>query len=316
MSARIRGPFSIEGPDAPGCVTLDTLAHSQVTHALATIFTECDGSMPEISYAAGDLRAAQRAGLRQLEIYREWHRLGLISIGLSSAAAQRINSPPPLRVGILIEGADPIHSPAELSWWAERGVVAVGMAWAKSSRYAGGNTTSDPLTPLGRELAAEIDRLNLVHDLSHLSDAAMDELLSLTPRPVIASHSNCRSLIGTQNQRHLRDESIKEIARRKGMIGINLFSPFLVPGGVRDRRASIAQVIAHIEHICELAGNRACVGLGSDMDGGFSRLMLPDFMNSPADLDRIADALRDRGWSDADIAGFTHENWQRFWAVH
>ena len=76
-------------------------------------------------------------------------------------------------------------------------------------------------------LPGAMDALGVVHDLSHLSDVSMDQLLELTDRPVIASHSNCRALLPGDDMRHLRDESIREIARRGGVIGLNLCRNFI-----------------------------------------------------------------------------------------
>jgi len=229
-------------------------------------------------------------------------------------------------LGILIECADPIRSPDEMAWWAQRGVVAVGMAWWKSSRYAGGNGTDGGLTPMGKDLASAMDDLGIVHDLSHLSQRATDELLAATSKPIIASHSNCRSLIDGDNQRHLTDETIAEIGRRGGVIGLNLCAPFLMQsgdaggpgggvGGDNGVRATIDDCVRHVEHICAVQGNRNGVGLGSDMDGGFSTDRLPIGITTPSNLDLISDALKERGWTEDDLNGFRFGNWSRFFGL-
>lgn len=311
------------GPDLPAAVTLPSLREGRVRAALATIFTEADGKDAPIAYPSGDAEAAHRAGVAQLRVYEEWAKAGEATVGGGSKREVA------LRFGILIEGADPIRSPDELAWWKERGVVAIGLAWAKASRYAGGNATELGLTDLGGALVKEMDRLGVVHDVSHLSDAALGELLRATDRPLIASHSNCRAIItsspvaGSLNwpaqgmiQRHLTDDSIREIVRRGGIIGLNLFSPFLIPGGVRDRRATIVEAVAHVEWVCDLAGDRVHVGLGSDMDGGFSAAKMPEGIDRPADLMRLSEALAARGWSGREIEGFAGGNWRRFFAKH
>lgn len=294
-------------------------------------------------YLAGDAARAYAAGRGQLEAYLTWRDRGLITfdylaqlredpgvgeiragMGVSQVIPptlrqrlQRITAttPAPLRIGILMENADPIRSPDELAWWKSHGVVAIGLAWAKSSRYAGGNTTQDGLTPIGRELVREMDRLHIVHDVSHLSDRSLADLLEMTDAPVIASHSNCRALLGGENQRHLRDDTIREIGRRRGVIGLNLFSKFLLPPGAPSdaaQRATLDHCIAHIERVCELIGHRRSIGLGSDMDGGFSAAELPDTIDRPVHLTRLADALSSRGWTDDDLRAFACENWLRF----
>jgi membrane dipeptidase len=231
---------------------------------------------------------------------------------------------PWMHLGILVECADPIRDPKDLKWWVERGVVAVGLTWARGSRYAAGN--SEPscssrtgLTPLGRDMVQAMDALGVVHDLSHLSWRAMDDLLSMTSARVIASHSNCSALLGEPgsgpSQRHLRDEHIREIARRGGVIGLNLFSAFLRPGITPEKpaRATLEEAVAHVEHVCEVAGDRRHVGLGSDMDGGFGASMLPTHVDRPGDLERLADALRERDWSADHAEEFRWRNWAGFW---
>jgi len=323
-------PESCGGPDLPAAVTFPALHEGNVTHCLATIFTEADGptDQPQ-SYPADDAEAANVAGRRQLARYAHWHKPHFYraAAGLSRAPALPVQGGPAARPEdapdflILIEGADPILDPGDLGQWRSDGVVAVGLAWWKRSRYAGGNGSSLGLTDLGRELVREMDRLGVLHDASHLSDAAFWELCDASQDLIFASHSNCRALVGGggrfENQRHLHDEQIQEIVRRGGVIGLNLYSKFLRPLAADDTttRASIADCVAHIEHICNLAGGRANIGLGSDMDGGFSAARMPEGINHPRDLVKIADALAARGWSDADIRGFAFENFARLLGV-
>lgn len=339
MLAPLPADTSAIGPFAPASVTLPELAAGNVRFALATVFTEPDGD-DAVAYPAGDAARAHAVGRAQVEVYLTWRDLGLVSIGVpeclkSEPGIGEIRGgmgvaavvPVPLEkrlsrlsntlhIGILIEGADPIRTPDELSWWKERGASAVGLTWAKLSRYAGGNTTDVGITDLGRALVKEIDRLGLVHDASHLSDRAFFELLDLTDRRIMASHSNCRSIVDPsgQNQRHLTDEQIRLIVGRGGVIGLNLFSRFLRPAG-REGRATVDEAIAHVEHVCEIAGSRAHVGLGSDADGGFSMLALPKGINRPRDFARLTDALAGRGWSEDEVAGFAWKNWAAFWAM-
>jgi membrane dipeptidase len=303
-------PEKAGGPDLPGCVTLPSLAAGDVAACLGTVFTELGGNNAA-SYADGDAAAAHRAGLAQVATYQAWEEQGRASIGLGSRGA--------LRVGILVECADPISGPEELPWWVEQGVVAIGLAWAMGGRYAGGNGKGEGITELGRAMIPEMDRLKVVHDVSHLSDRGMEEIFDLARGPVMASHSNCRDVVRTTEaravQRHLTDAAIRQITGRGGVIGLNLYSPFLAKGGVRDRRATVAEAIDHVEHICQIAGNRRCVGLGSDMDGGFSAQKLPEGIDGPADLARLADELSRRGWPDNDIHAFAWGNWARFWGI-
>lgn len=352
MLAPLDRPGGVGGPHPPAAVTLPSLAAGHVRLALATVFTEQDGAGPE-GYAPDDIQRAHRVGRAQVEVYLTWRDRGAIGLGLKRAIARdpgvgrirggmgvaevvppsisevvaRVPGEPPLHVGVLVENADPIQAPDELAWWKDRGVVAIGMAWARSSRYAGGNTSDHGVSPLGRELVREMDRLGLVHDASHLSDRAFDDLCGLTSRPIIASHSNCRMLLGDPAaQRHLTDAQIREIARRGGVIGLNLFAKFIDPRCALPRasdgrpaeplrRPTIDAAIDHVDHICQVVGSQAHIGLGSDMDGGFGADWLPIGIDQPSDLLRLAEAMSARGWSDEAIFGFACGNWVRFWSA-
>ncbi len=327
------------GPFEPASVTLPELAAGNVRFALATVFTEPDGS-DAVGYPAGDAARAHAVGRAQIEAYLTWRDMGLVSIDVPDClraepgigeirGGMGVSSVVPvplekrigrlsntLHIGVLIEGADPIRTPDELAWWKDRGACAVGLTWARLSRYAGGNTTETGITDLGRALVREIDRLGLVHDASHLSDRSFGELLDLTDRRIVASHSNCRAIVDPsgRNQRHLTDEQIRTIVSRGGVIGLNLYSKFLRPAG-KEGRATIDETIAHVERVCDLAGTRAHVGLGSDADGGFSALALPEGIDRPRDFAILLDALSARGWTGDEIAGFAWKNWARFWGT-
>jgi membrane dipeptidase len=311
------------GPHPPACVTLPALSMGGVTHALGTIFTEAvaDGMLAEPQmYPQGDAARANAAGRAQVEAYQQLRRGGRIiaaRAGASStASAGQVRNPTgPLTLSLLMECADPIREPGELEWWTGLGgglgVMMVGMAWVGPGRYAGGNRTELGLTDLGRALVKEMDRLGVIHDASHLSDRSFDELCEASAGLIVATHSNCRALLDGVSQRHLSDGQIRTIVERGGVIGLNLFSAFLDVKCAIGGRASIDDCVRHVEHVCEVAGSRTHVGLGSDMDGGFAADRLPEGIDGPEDLDRLADALSERGWSDDEVRGFAFENWAR-----
>lgn len=312
MSGRdVRGALDERaGPHAPAGLTLGALREGGVRCALGTVFTEAGGDGP-VGYPAGDAEAAHGAGAAQLRAMQAWAAEGLVRLMGGGALDGGEGT---ITLGLLVENADPIRGPSELGWWAERGVVAVGLAWSVMSRYAGGNGTEEGLTALGREMAREMDGLGIVHDASHLSDRALDELLELAEGRMMASHSNCRALLGDASsmlaRRHLRDASVRAIAARGGVIGINLYGRFLSGDG---RSATLDDFAAHVERVCDLAGDRSHVGLGSDLDGGFSASELGAGIRSPMDYGRMGEALSARGWSDEEVRGFAWGNWARFW---
>ena len=303
------------GPHLPAALTFPSMAEGGVRACLGTVFTELDGT-DAVGYPAGDAEAANSAGVRQVNLYRGWLDAGVLAPFRTGAGIA-------IRAGILVECADPIRSPDELSWWADRGVVAIGLAWARGSRYATGNaepgcSSGRGLTDLGREMVPAMDALGIIHDVSHLSDRALDDLFSLTTRPVMASHSNCRSLLDGKNQRHLTDAAIREIGRRGGIVGLNLVKNFIRTGLDRENpadRPSIDDALRHVEHVCAIMGHDRGVGLGSDLDGGISAHDLPAGISSPRDFEKLAQGLVCRGWSEERVDAFAWGNWARFFGL-
>lgn len=305
----VRGRELRQSVYAPaGCVSLPALRSAGVRIVLATIFTEIGVNPADQAHgflSSDEMEQAERAGLAQIEVYEALEREGAVSIVRSRFDLDRPGPTP--KLVILMEGADPIRSPEAVGKWVGRGVRAVGLTWALGSRYAGGNARPGPLTSAGKEMVSALDEAGIVHDVSHLADDAFEELMALARGRVMASHSNCRSLL-VENQRHLRDDQIRDIVRRDGVIGLNLYSAFLAI----DRRATIDDCVRHVEHVASVSGHRRSVVLGSDMDGGFGPDRLPAELDHPTKLNELLNGLEARGWSAPDRMGFAYGNWDRF----
>ena len=209
----------------------------------------------------------------------------------------------PIGIVHLMEGADPIRSVRDLSRWTRRGVRFIAPAWNTPNRWCGGVDDQTGLTRDGIQLVAEMQRLGVVPDASHLTPTAFDSLLDAHRGLVIASHSNAMAV--HTHRRNLTDEQIKAIAARDGVVGIVLYRPFLGSG-----RVAIDTIIEHIDHMVRLVGPEH-VGLGSDLDGGFDTSDAPDGIDSVADLARIGDALLDRGYRDDAVRAIMGESWLR-----
>jgi membrane dipeptidase len=217
------------------------------------------------------------------------------------------------KVGILIsmEGADPIGEPQELELWYERGLRAIGPAWSET-RYSGSGYQPGPLKDLGRELLEVMMNYNMILDLSHMSEQASLEALDRYEGPIIASHSNPRHFI--DRERMLSDEQIMLLAERDGVVGAVLFNRFIKQGWtMTDRKSDVklADYIAIIDYICQLTGDSRHVGIGSDIDGGFGSEAMPAEIDTVSDFVRIADALRERGYSEDDLERIMGGNFLR-----
>jgi membrane dipeptidase len=90
-----------------------------------------------------------------------------------------------------------------------------------------------------------------------------------------------------------------------------MLQPGWVSGQSTNETVSLASVVDHIDHICQLAGNSRHAALGSDLDGGFGREQSPHDLDTIADLPKVAALLTDRGYAEADVAAIMHGNWLR-----
>ena len=215
---------------------------------------------------------------------------------------------------LLLEGADALRTPDDVKPWFDAGLRIVGLAW-KRTRFAGGTAAPGPLTAEGVRLVKALDAHGIIHDTSHLAEESFWQLLEQSDGPVIASHSNCRAFVPTDRQ--LSDEMIKALIARGGVIGMNFYDKFLLPPDeYRKRRATLADLLRHVRHICDLAGSANHVAIGTDMDGGLGREQIPQEITTSADLPRIADALNDAGLSDDDVRNIMGGNWLRFFREH
>lgn len=134
--------------------------------------------------------------------------------------------------------------------WNYRNLLADGA----EEKYCGG------LSGFGRQVVEEMNRLGMIVDVSHLCEAGFHDVLDITSKPVIASHSNARAVC--DNCRNLTDEQLKRIKSNAGVVGINLYPYFLN----NTPSATVDDVIRHIEHICSVAGEDH-IGIGADFDG-------------------------------------------------
>jgi membrane dipeptidase len=225
------------------------------------------------------------------------------------------NSKLPVGYILSLEGADSLVTLAHLERAWGYGLRAVGPAHYGPGIYANGTNATGGLNERGRELLHEMRRLGIILDATHLCDDAFWDAMKLWDGPVWASHQNCRALV--PHNRQWSDEQIREVIARGGVLGAVFDAWMMIPGwqrGVTTPEGTglkVAKIVEHIDHICQLAGNAAHVGLGSDLDGGFGTEQTPQDLQSIADLQLVLTALRERGYSDADILGLAHGNFLR-----
>lgn len=309
-----------------GTVALPEMRQGRIAVSIATLLARATGRpVAHIDYDT----PAQAYGIAQgqLAYYRALEHDGHITIITTAAQLRQciadweawetsgadLAACPPLGFVISMEGADPILSPGQLEQWHAAGLRLLGPAHYGPCRYAGGTGTDLGLTDLGRPLLAEMERLGVTLDVTHLSDTAFWQALDYYQGRIIASHQNCRTLVA--HQRQFDDAQLKAVIERDGVIGSALDAWMLQPGWTQGHstpeNVTLAMVVDHIDHVCQLAGNSRHAALGTDLDGGFGREQSPHDLDTIADLQRFTDLLAQRGYQPHDIKAIMYGNWLR-----
>jgi len=268
------------------------------------------------------MNAAYAAAQGQLAFYRALVDQGILRWikdwpSLEAHVKTWLDSPQPKTpIGFILsmEGADPVLSPDQVQEWWDAGLRIIGPAHYGPSPYAHGTGTEGGLFSPGRALLKAMEQVGMILDVTHLADISFDEALEAYGGPVLASHHNCRALV--PNQRQLTDDQIKRLIARGAVVGAALDAWMLHPGWIRGETqpevVGLAAVIDHIDRVCQLAGNAMHAALGSDLDGGFGTEQTPRDLDTIADLQKIPEMLRQRGYSAVEIQGICYGNWVRF----
>jgi membrane dipeptidase len=271
----------------------------------------------DVDYATPTIASATAVG--QLAYYDLLEQQGLIRLIRSAAdLTNHWNSAnPPLGVIVSMEGTDPILDGSQVQYWFDRGLRAAGLAHFGRGRHAYGTRSDGPLSAEGISVLKEFRRLGIILDVTHLCDRSMAEALDVFDGPVLASHHNCRSIVNSDRQ--LSDDQIRQLVARGAVIGAALDAAMIVPGWEKGKSTPesvrLADLVKHIEHVCELAGNSKHAAIGSDLDGGWGTEQTPGDLNTVADLQKLAPLLADRGFKDSDIDNIFFNNWLRFFTA-
>ncbi len=239
---------------------------------------------------------------------------------LAVRASGRVGLALGIENGAAFESGSDAAAIAAVRHFRDRGVRYVTLTHSEP------NSLSDPsygtrrphggLSPLGERVVAEMNRLGVMVDVSHLSDAAFDDVLRVSRAPVIASHSSARHFTPGW-ERNLNDSRIRALGAAGGVIQISFGSMFITPeytpaarrGDAVIPRGSVGQVADHIDWAVRLAGIDH-VGIGSDFDGVPS--VPPDLADVSMYPTLVAELLR-RGYSEADVRKILGENLMRVW---
>jgi membrane dipeptidase len=227
---------------------------------------------------------------------------------------------------ITMEGIEPLGTDLnQLRVFYELGVRSIGLTHARTNAaghggiFAASGSPRDGLTAFGRDVARECEALGIIIDVAHINPAGFEEILSITTKPPIVSHTNVRRYYDIE--RNISDEQIKMIGERRGVIGVNsiLVSP-------SEEESTMDRYIDHIEHIANLIGVDG-VGIGFDFFEFIYRqwpqsrqkelaakFTTPHFIPDLRDHSHARNVTRrliEREFSDADIEKILRNNWLR-----
>ncbi|MCC6858767.1 MAG: dipeptidase [Bryobacterales bacterium] len=285
--------------------------------------------------------AAVRRSLQLMDAVIETVRRHPRDLVLATTAAAVRQAHRAGRIAVLmgVEGGHLIDDDlAVLRCYAALGARYLTLTHSSNNNWADSSTDKprhNGLTAFGRDVVKELNRLGVMVDVSHVSDKTFADVLEISTAPVIASHSSCRELCG--HPRNMSDAMLRALAKNGGVVMINynagflseefrkasaalkpsLYAPMLkvcgpnpycrIEGYERLERqwmkegrlpaVSWERIVDHVDHAARVAGVDH-VGLGSDFDGA----TMPLGMEDAARLPRLTEALRQKGYSEADIA--------------
>jgi membrane dipeptidase len=294
-------------------------------------------------YMPGDVTGppAVKRALQQIDAVREAVRLHPRDLVLATSVADIRRAAAEHKIAALIgmEGGHMIDDDlGVLRQDAALGVRYLTLTHSRNTTWAdssGDTPAHNGLTPFGRDVVRELNRLGVMVDVSHVSDKTFYDTLDVTTAPVIASHSSCRAI--SNNPRNMTDDMLRALARNGGVVMINYHVEFLSeafrtatpPAGVQAQLDAAAKrcgedeacvildwgriyheamrtgqlpavtwvkIVDHIDHAVKVAGVDH-VGLGSDFDGA----VMPLGMEDASKLPKITDELLRRGYSDRDV---------------
>lgn len=187
----------------------------------------------------------------------------------------------------------------------EDGVRLISLTWNQENCFGAPNSREcsimeKGLTSFGKEAVRYMNGLGMIIDVSHLSDRGFYDVLELTKKPFVASHSNARSL--SPHPRNLTDEMIRGLAEKGGVAGVNFYGAFLNADAVSEK-SKLEALTAHIAYMSKLGGEDF-VALGTDFDGIRGEIEI----NSPLLMEKLFEELGRKGFSQSQIEKLAYKN--------
>ena len=199
---------------------------------------------------------------------------------------------------LTLEGTAGIgYDPALLEDIHTIGFRVVSLGWNEKNPLTGSHKTGGGLTDQGKEFVKEAQRLGILVDVSHISDEGFWDIMKITEAPIIATHSNSRSV--WDNSRNLTDDMFRAIMETGGVAGYNACAEFT------GENPTIDTICDHILHFMELDGSGRHISLGGDLDGVTN---MPEGFDGVQSWPKVSDALLGRGLTEANVTDIFWNN--------
>ena len=225
--------------------------------AYAQIFAFCSlsGCMENAPITTQELLTLPLENLRR-EVAANADKVGFAR---NSAEVEALNQAGKMAILLSVEGPEVFDcDPARLEGLRKDGFATMTLTWNADNALAGWHRSDKGLTDAGRDFVREAERCGILIDVSHLAEAAFWDLVEMSTKPILASHSNAR--VVWDHSRNLTDDQLRAIARCGGTVGLNLYAGFL------GEDPDLETVRRHLDHMVELCGEEH-VTLGGDLDG-------------------------------------------------
>jgi membrane dipeptidase len=257
-------------------------------------------------YLARLRRLIQMLDAFQLEIEKNYNE---ITIATNYDEIMKAIKNKEIAAVISVEGGEPLEGKIEALRIIHRlGVRSLTLTHFPRNELGDGSgaDSGSHLTKFGKEVVEEMNRLGMLIDISHLNETGFWDVVDLSREPIVATHSNCKSLCN--HHRNLKDDQIKALAESGGVINLSFCASFIknpveISNPETIRKVSIEDWLDHLDHAVNLVGTNH-VGIGSDFDGGCGFPGLDDITKIPS----LTKGLVSRGYSNQDIKKILGEN--------
>lgn len=217
-----------------------------------------------------------------------------------------------------LEGLAQIGSQVDkLEAYYEAGFRHASLTWNECNELASGQGHEGGLSRYGKDAVQLMQDLGMIVDVSHLNDEGFWDVIKLGKKPIMASHSNCRSLC--RHKRNLTDDQLRAIQASGGVVGLNAYKPFVHDEAALQRMEGLA---LQLEHMADIMGIDH-VGFGFDFSDmlsphtlgglqlGEGESLMVEGLQSEQNVPYLLDFLRQRGFTETELAKISHQNMER-----